>query len=88
MTDAEQQRFGEYLMDAFEIYKREMIAERVKAGIAEARQNGEHFGRPSIVWDRKEAARLRAGGASLRKISALLGVPVTSLRRGLKREAL
>ena len=53
--------------------ERSLIAERVKAGLRNARAKGKRLGRPSLVADRSQIARLHAQGRSLREIAAKLG---------------
>jgi DNA invertase Pin-like site-specific DNA recombinase len=54
--------------------ERSLIAERVRAGLRNARAKGKTLGRPRSVLDNARISRLRAGGASLRKIAGELGV--------------
>ena len=53
--------------------ERSLIAERVKAGLRNARAKGKKLGRPRLVADRSQIARLRTQGRSLREIAAKLG---------------
>ena len=53
--------------------ERDIIAERVKAGLRRARENGKKLGRPRCVVDIDEARRLRAEGHSLARIASQLG---------------
>jgi len=48
------------------------ISERTKAGLARAKRDGKHCGRPHRVFMRDEAARLYASGLSFRKIAELV----------------
>jgi DNA invertase Pin-like site-specific DNA recombinase len=64
--------------------ERNIIVERVRAGVAEAKRQGTHCGRPYKVFRRDEAARLRAGGMSWRAISRKLGVPQATIRLALR----
>src|SRR5262245_44267591 len=61
-------------------FEREVIRERVNAGLAVAKAKGVRLGRPP-AHDRKqsEVARLRSAGMSYRAISKQLGVPVSSV---------
>jgi DNA invertase Pin-like site-specific DNA recombinase len=65
--------------------ERSIIRERVQAGIAHARirgtKSGKPIGRPRAVFDRSQAAELRAEGMSWGKIAKKLGTTVTSVRR-------
>ena len=53
--------------------ERSLIAERVKAGLRNARAKGKKLGRTRLVADRSQIARLRTQGRSLREIAAKLG---------------
>ena len=65
--------------------ERSLIAERVRAGLRNARAKGKRLGRPRKVKDASEVARLRAQGASWRSIGAKLGVaPATALHTAAK----
>jgi len=61
--------------------ERDIIAERVKAGLRRAKENGKHIGRPSARVDRDEALKLRREGLSLRGIGEQLGVSHVTIRR-------
>jgi len=62
--------------------ERSLIAERVRAGLRNARAKGIHLGRPRRVLDPAVIAKLRTQGASWRAIGAALGVaPATALQR-------
>jgi DNA invertase Pin-like site-specific DNA recombinase len=56
--------------------ERSLIAERVRAGLRNARAKGKTLGRPRIAVDAAEVARLRASGASWPSIARQLGVSV------------
>jgi DNA invertase Pin-like site-specific DNA recombinase len=64
-------------------FERELIRERVVAGIQEARRRGKHCGRPTKRFDVKRAAELRQSGLSWRKLASATGVPVHLLRARL-----
>jgi DNA invertase Pin-like site-specific DNA recombinase len=72
-------QFFLHVMMAFAELERELIRERVVAGVKVARENGKQLGRPKRIFRRDEAARLRAEGMSWRKIAAELKVPVTTV---------
>lgn len=69
------------LISAFSEYEREIIASRVRAGMAAAKARGKQFGRPRVAVDAGRIAKLRASGASWREIERNLGVSARSLRR-------
>jgi DNA invertase Pin-like site-specific DNA recombinase len=56
--------------------ERSLIAERVRAGLRNARAKGKTLGRPRVVVDGAQIARLRASGASWPSIARQLGVSV------------
>jgi len=64
-------------------FERELIRERVVAGMKEAQRRGKHCGRPARVFDIEKAAELRQAGLSWRKLEAETGVPVHLLRTRL-----
>jgi len=59
--------------------ERDIIAERVKAGLRRAKENGKRIGRPEIFVDEGEIRRLRAEGCSLREIAEQVGVSHTKV---------
>jgi putative DNA-invertase from lambdoid prophage Rac len=61
-------------------FERGMIIERVNAGIAEAKRQGKHCGRPKRMFRRDEVERMRRDGISWRAIARELGVPESTLR--------
>jgi DNA invertase Pin-like site-specific DNA recombinase len=72
------------IFGAFAEFERSLIIERVRSGMAEAKRQGKHCGRPVPIWRRDDAAELRATGLSFRKIAAQLGRSEASIRRALK----
>lgn len=60
--------------------ERDLIRERVSAGVRNARANGKQFGRPRRIVSQDDLKRLRSEGASLREISAKLGVGYGTVR--------
>jgi DNA invertase Pin-like site-specific DNA recombinase len=54
--------------------ERSLIAERVRAGLRNARAKGKRLGRPRIRVDASQMARLRAEGRTVREIADALGV--------------
>jgi DNA invertase Pin-like site-specific DNA recombinase len=53
--------------------ERSLIAERVRAGLRNARANGKQLGRPRVAVDTARIGRLRAQGHSVRAIASELG---------------
>jgi DNA invertase Pin-like site-specific DNA recombinase len=60
--------------------ERDLIRERVSAGIRNARANGKKLGRPKSSVDRERVLALKAQGQSLRQIAANLGVGYGTVR--------
>lgn len=67
-------------------FERELIRERTRAGMQAARRRGRHVGRPRrLTPDQLDHARaLIVSGKGKGTVAALLGVDVSTLRRGLK----
>lgn len=63
--------------------ERDLIRERVSAGLRNARANGKQLGRPRRVVDGDEVLRLRSEGASVRQISRTLGIGYGTVRQRL-----
>ena len=56
--------------------ERSLIAERVRAGLRNARAKGKRLGRPRVAVDAARVARLRASGLSWPKIARELCLSV------------
>jgi len=54
--------------------ERDIIAERVKAGLRRAKENGKMLGRPRVAVDATRIAALRAQGHSWTEVSRELGI--------------
>jgi DNA invertase Pin-like site-specific DNA recombinase len=72
--------------------ERSLIAERVRAGLRNARAKGKVLGRPRKIVKSEDINRLRAQGASWRAVGTALGVSAatafcTSARTALKNRA-
>jgi len=77
---------GQFVLGLFGLLaqlERAMIVERVRSGVAEAKRQGKHCGRPPKVFRRDRAAALRKEGVSWRKIASQLGVPQSTIRAAL-----
>src|SRR6201987_3732952 len=72
------------LLAIFAEFEREILRERVKAGIAQARRRGTRHGRPPTIahWA-QEVRHLLAAGLSKSAIARRLGIGRTSVRRFL-----
>jgi DNA invertase Pin-like site-specific DNA recombinase len=70
-----------HILAAVAQFERELIRERVAAGIKAAQKNGARIGRPNVVFDRIQVLKRRAAGESWRDIAAALKVGVGTVRR-------
>src|ERR1019366_6167222 len=64
--------------------ERDLIRERVRAGLRHARACGKQLGRPRRIVDRDEIVRLKAEGASLREIARRLKIGYGTVRLRLR----
>ncbi len=64
--------------------ERDIIAERVKAGLRRAKENGKKLGRPKATVDTQKIQWLRAKGLSLRAIAKATGISRTTVSDVLK----
>lgn len=72
------------MLSVFSEFEREMIVERVRAGIARARAEGKTLGRPRVSAEVEDAIRnLRAEGRGMTAISKALGVGCSTVTRVL-----
>lgn len=77
-------RFMLTIMAAVAEFEREMIRERVKAGMLAAKLRGRCAGRPRAVFDRAKVFAMRRRGQSVRDIAHKMGVGVGTVHRLLK----
>jgi DNA invertase Pin-like site-specific DNA recombinase len=64
--------------------ERDLIRERVCAGLRDARASGKQLGRPRRIVNQDEIVRLKAEGASLREIAKKLGLGYGTVRLRLR----
>lgn len=64
--------------------ERDLIRERVRAGLRNAKLNGKTLGRPTLTLDRGRINRLRASGASIRQIAAQLEISTATVHKALR----
>jgi DNA invertase Pin-like site-specific DNA recombinase len=67
--------------------ERSLIAERVRAGLRNARAKGKTLGRPLVTVDAARIARLRAQGRSIREIAEELGYSRSLVHKTLANRA-
>jgi len=60
-------------------YEREMIRERVVAGLRKAKASGKHIGRPRAVVNRLRIEQLRGKGMSWREIARRMDLPKSTV---------
>ena len=72
-----------HVVGAVAQFERDLIAERVRAGMAHARAMGKRIGRPRAVVDTLRVRALRDEQMSLRGIAKRLDIPVSRVRRAL-----
>ena len=77
-----------HILAAVAQFERELIHERVSAGMRAAKthgtKSGNAIGRPRRVFDRTEVVRLRAGGLSIGNIARQMSIGVGTVVRVLK----
>ena len=64
--------------------ERDIIAERVKAGLRKAKENGKKLGRPRIKVSENQLLMLSEKGLSIRQIARQVNLSVTTVARRLK----
>lgn len=67
--------------------ERDLIKERVTAGVRNARAKGKTLGRPKRIIDRERIVAMHAKGVSFREISRRLGVSAAVVRERFKQRA-
>lgn len=80
-------RFYLRILAALAEFERELISERTKAGMAAAKRNGKHVGRPRKLTARQVSQarkRILSNRESRVAVAARLGVDVATLRRTLR----
>jgi DNA invertase Pin-like site-specific DNA recombinase len=66
--------------------ERDLIRERVVAGVQRAKANGKHCGRPKVAMDLRPALALLREGRGLKEVAGILKVSRATLRRRLQEE--
>jgi DNA invertase Pin-like site-specific DNA recombinase len=67
--------------------ERELIRERIRAGVRNARAKGRRLGRPRVVVDASAVAYMRAEGQSYRAIADKLGISVGSIHASVQQSS-
>jgi DNA invertase Pin-like site-specific DNA recombinase len=68
-----------HVLAAISEFERDLIRDRVLAGLRRAKSQGVRLGRPRVLVDRIRAERLLAAGQSLRTVGRALGVSHTTV---------
>ncbi len=69
------------IISAFAAFEREILAERVRAGLIAAKKRGQKLGRPTISEHLREKIReLKGQGLSIRAIAKILGVSKSAVQ--------
>jgi DNA invertase Pin-like site-specific DNA recombinase len=72
-----------YILAAVAEFEREMIRERVVAGLASAKHRGKQLGRRKLLFDRERVLKLHRAGKSIREIAAALQINRGTIHRFL-----
>jgi DNA invertase Pin-like site-specific DNA recombinase len=70
-----------HVLAAIAEFERDLICERVKAGMAAAKFHGVKCGRPIRMFQRDEARELHKKGFTVREIAAKLGISKSTIQR-------
>lgn len=62
------------ILGAIAELERDLIRERVMAGVSRARKQGKHLGRPRVVVDREKVRKCAAQGQSVKSIARDFGI--------------
>lgn len=83
-TTSPQGRMLLTFLGAIAEFERELIRERIKAGLNRTRSEGTKLGRPRIGFDVAKAVEMRSAGLGYKQIARELGVPRTTVFRTLR----
>ncbi len=72
------------MIAAFAAFERDLIRERVVAGVRRAQAAGRHCGRPKVEVDLRPAVALLKEGRSLKETARILKISRNTLRRRLR----
>jgi DNA invertase Pin-like site-specific DNA recombinase len=70
-----------HVIGAMAEFERDLISERVKAGMGAAKNNGVRLGRPRVMANARKVAALRAQGRSWKQICSELGLSKGTAQR-------
>ncbi len=72
------------IISAMAQLERDIISERVKAGLRNARANGKRLGRPPLAGIGDKVRELRGQGISIRQTAKRLGIGKATVERSLQ----
>ena len=75
------------MISAFAEFERSLVSERVKAGLAKARQQGKRLGRPPLAEESKGAFSRVSEPVSYRQIARKTGIPFGTVSKYLADQA-
>jgi putative DNA-invertase from lambdoid prophage Rac len=81
-------RLMAHLLGAISEFERSLIAERVRAGLQNAKRRGKRLGRPHLAVDLAKVASLRDSGALWRTISKQMGLSVGKVHKAFHQRSL
>jgi DNA invertase Pin-like site-specific DNA recombinase len=73
------------LLAAMAEFERELICERVKSGMENARRKGKRIGRPSVTVIRKDVVSLKSSGSTWEDVSDAVGCSISTAKRMYRR---
>jgi hypothetical protein len=78
------------ILASFAQFERALIAERVRAGMARARRQGKHLGRPTVLNGNLDEfiAAIESGALSRRAVAKRLGVTVSTVSRACREKGI
>ncbi len=76
-------RFALSILGSVAELERELIRERVIAGVRRSQAKGTHCGRPRVAVDLRPALAMFGQGHGIKEVAKALRIPVTTLRRRL-----
>lgn len=77
-----------HLLGAFAEFERQLIKERVRAGLANARAKGKKLGRPKKKIDMEKLLDLRRQGLGIKRIAKSIGLSVGLVHKTLSNQPL
>lgn len=83
-ADTPSGRLQQNILMSFAEFERELIKDRVQAGIERAKAQGKHLGRKRVVVNREVLAKRVMAGESYRKVALETGLAIAKIQREVK----